>query len=765
MSTAAVGPAQPASGIKRNRAPGEDRASWFLELLRRELAPYPGRTSTVVRMVIAVTLTMLVIMTFHLPAGALGGYFALIISRESLTDTIKQTWLTIAFFCLGTVYVLLSVAVLLDSPVTHFLWVIGSFYLIFFVMGTARNYGLAAGFSFLIATAIPLWDRAGQVNLKVALTLYTLLSIVVGSLCAAFVELIYRSFHPQDPVIAGVADRLHVAAAVLKAAAEDRPPARPVETRLLQYAMVGPSSLRRQLIRGGISEGVRARSAAVVSVSGRMVELCAAALAALEHSRFRSSEDSARLRRLGAALEAQAAAVRALPDVARIGSGKLASWTGSEVPSAELPILPELERNVRLLSELFSSFGFPAATRDEHRQSGAQQARQRTRAVLDLVVARPSAMFVPDAFTNREHLVFALRGCLAASLCYVVYNAVDWPGINTSVATCIITALGTIGSSRQKQALRIAGAFVGGFLIALPAQVFLLPLMDSITAFAIFFAAVSAIAAWFATASPRLSYFGLQIALAFYLVNLQEPFMQISLAIARDRVVGVLLGLMAMWLVFDQIAAPLATVRMGSLLRTNLEQMGDLGCAVAGVWAAGTGSAGAESARQRFRQLRDKINDTFSQMNAQADAIPFEFGRARVQKMRERERMQTMQPAMRSLFLLEITLFESDHLPAMSLDSMDSASAPLLQVLLERIRATLRTIALLREPGLRAPAAEGLPTTAEQAEADFARVDEALRQAEEHVGARHSGVLSLCTSMVSSLRALERAATGQGSTS
>ena len=90
MSTAAVGPAQPAAGIKRNRAPDEDRAFWFLELLRRELAPYPGRTSTVARMVISVTLTMLVIMTFHLPAGALGGYYALIISRESLTNTVSR---------------------------------------------------------------------------------------------------------------------------------------------------------------------------------------------------------------------------------------------------------------------------------------------------------------------------------------------------------------------------------------------------------------------------------------------------------------------------------------------------------------------------------------------------------------------------------------------------------------------------------------------------------------------------------------------------
>lgn len=49
------------------------------------------------------------------------------------------------------------------------------------------------------------------------------------------------------------------------------------------------------------------------------------------------------------------------------------------------------------------------------------------------------------------------------------------------------------------------------------------------------------------------SYFGLQIAVAFYLVNLQEFAFQTSLSVARDRVVGILLGLLVMWLVFDQL--------------------------------------------------------------------------------------------------------------------------------------------------------------------------------------------------------------------
>ena len=54
------------------------------------------------------------------------------------------------------------------------------------------------------------------------------------------------------------------------------------------------------------------------------------------------------------------------------------------------------------------------------------------------------------------------------------------------MTTCLLTALSTIGSSRQKQVLRIAGAIVGGFLLGMGSQVFILPYLDSIAGFVFF---------------------------------------------------------------------------------------------------------------------------------------------------------------------------------------------------------------------------------------------------------------------------------------
>jgi len=70
------------------------------------------------------------------------------------------------------------------------------------------------------------------------------------------------------------------------------------------------------------------------------------------------------------------------------------------------------------------------------------------------------------------------------------------------MTTCCLTALTTIGASHQKQFLRFAGALIGGFVIGIGAQVFILPGIDSIRGFAVLFIAVAGLSAWIATSVP-----------------------------------------------------------------------------------------------------------------------------------------------------------------------------------------------------------------------------------------------------------------------
>ncbi len=698
----------------------ERRSFGLWELLKQELAYYPGRGSQVVRMTLAATLTMLCIMAGHLPQGALGGYYALVVARENFQSTLKQSLQLIGCFALATLYIELGAALFMGSPPLHFLWVIGSLFMLFFVMSTAANFGLAGGFALLITAGLPVWDGPGGVNTKIALTLYTCFTISIGTLSALLVEAVYRAFRPADPILTGLTDRLRVAGDMLLAAAEGRGPEKRDRARLEQYAMVGTSALRRGLVRSARSAGVRARASAAISVGGRLVELCAGALDEME--RNPSPDDRERLRRVGAAVRARAAEVGALPGVEFLGTSRLPVWQPSDAPSKALPNLPEIERAAALFGQILDSFGGSEAESEQAWQKGILEARAREAGGL--------RFFKPDTFTNREHIRFALRGCLAASLCYVVYVGIDWLGIDTALRTCVATGLGTIGSSRQKQALRIAGAVFGGFVLALPAQVYILPHLDSIVGFTLFFAPAAALAAWITTSSARLSYFGLQVALAFFLVNIEEPYEQISLAVARDRVFGILLGLVAMWLIFDRIGSRDAATQMGELLRANLRGLAGYGELVGTLAERVSGED-----LNRIRKLRGEINDSFSRMNAQADAVLFEFGSERARKLALRDRMQAMQPAMRSIFLSEIALYESEHAAHGA-----ERSRPALRAFLSRSRAVLEALA--------GPS----PLGPERAAAAMEDLREALPAVAMETGGRQTP--ALCQGIARSLRTL-----------
>ena len=235
-------------------------------------------------------------------------------------------------------------------------------------------------------------------------------------------------------------------------------------------------------------------------------------------------------------------------------------------------------------------------------------------------------------------------------------QSINWPGLSTAIATCVITALSTIGASRQKQFLRLAGALIGGFGFGMGAQVFVLPYLNSIAGFTVLFAIVTAISAWISTATPRLSYLGVQMALAFYLVNLQEFTIQTSLAIARDRVFGVLLGLVCMWLIFDRLWVKDALQEMEGPFCPEFADVGNS-------WK----SRGKTTPRLPTGavQLRDQINNGFNTVKAQSDAVLFEFGPSRARKLKIRDDFRRWQPTLGTLLQVQITglqyLFEKRY--------------------------------------------------------------------------------------------------------
>jgi multidrug resistance protein MdtO len=354
---------------------------------------------------------------------------------------------------------------------------------------------------------------------------------------------------PGDNVVLPIAERLAAVESLLARYADGRTVDHAIDKTVIRLGMLGTSTLRRVLRRSDYSPNYRAQMSGVVALVGSLVDIAAT----LTQLRFDpSGTDQRQLRNLTATL----ASIRTDLMNRRI-PGSIQFNTGDE-PSHGVPLLREIQIKVTLILQVFVG----SRSMDEYLPPSDDIPR--------------SKLLVPDALTNPEHLAFALKGCFAASLCYIIYNLIAWPGISTAVTACLLTGLSTIGASRQKQILLFAGALVGGPLIGMGSQIFILPNLESIAGFTVLFMLVTALASWFMTSSPRLSYFGLQVAFAFFLINLREFAMQTSLSVARDRVVGVLLGLFMMWLVFDQLWGSRAAVAMKRTFISNLRLLAQL---------------------------------------------------------------------------------------------------------------------------------------------------------------------------------------------
>jgi uncharacterized membrane protein YccC len=162
------------------------------------------------------------------------------------------------------------------------------------------------------------------------------------------------------------------------------------------------------------------------------------------------------------------------------------------------------------------------------------------------------SLFKPDAFTNPAHVQFALKVTFAAMFCYIFYSAIDWSGIHTAFITCTFIALESTEATLYKGTLRIVGCVIGGAL-ALLTIVFLMPHMETIASLVVVVACASAIAGWVATGSEMISYAGLQIAFAFFYSVFQGYAPDTDLDNVRNRVVGILFGLIVTGLVFHYI--------------------------------------------------------------------------------------------------------------------------------------------------------------------------------------------------------------------
>jgi multidrug resistance protein MdtO len=595
---------------------------WFLNFLRQELAPYPGRGALVARMVISATLTMILIVTFKIPGGYVGALTAFLFSRENLISTARSAAFMILSFLIGALFIPVGARLLASTPETHFLWVGGSIFLAFFLLRCLTNYGVAIGLAIVIANVIGIWYLPGPGERNVELTLWLVAATSLGAVVTLAVETVFHAIDRRDELMDGIDVRLAQVEALMRAYGSGQAIAPENAKGLTQYMVVGVGALRRYIARTVDEPAHRDRMSALVSITGRSVDFAAALSSTVPVC---DPADQAR----AAKLADRIAIIRE-----RLRNNAIVEpW--DSVPSGKdsTPLISGLEAMVALTPSVFVS----SASIDPRLQ------------IIEEPVSS-NRLFIADAFSNPEHLRYILGGTLAAMLCYVFYVSLDWRNLSTSVTTCVLTALTSVGSSRQKQVLRIAGFVLGGVIAGLGAQIFILPSIDSIGGFAVLFATVTAVAAWVASGSSRISYAGVQIAFSFYIIHLSDFSFQTDLTIPRDRVLGVLLGVTMMWLVFERLFPRAAADEMVRIFVRNIRLMADL------VDFSPTG--GDEATIVKIRRQRDQIYRLFGDVNTQADAVPFETGPARAGHMAARDRIRRWQTSLRTFYLAEAPLLQ-----------------------------------------------------------------------------------------------------------
>jgi multidrug resistance protein MdtO len=600
---------------------------WFVDFLRQELAPYPDRGSTVARMVIAATLMMLIIMIFRIPNAAAGPVFAFMFARDSLASSVRSTLSVIYTFGAGMLFIPFGARMFASEPMTHFLWEAASLFAMFFLLRALRDYGSAVTTATVGATAMATWYLPGPGERNVANTLWGMFVAGIGVVVCLVVEVVYRALYKKlDDVVEGITTRLSLMEDLFRNYTNNKPSPPETKKMLAQYAFTGAGSLRRRLARTESNPLYQAQMTAVVSLTARSIDF--ASVIANEQVDL-SLEDRQRFSDL-------AQHVSDLRE-SLIHRRKPESWELVENRSSSIRLLPDLERMIATIPQVFQGSVTLGPSVVPAQNAPKQEFK----------------LFKDDAFRNPEYIRFASCGCLAAMLCYFIYTSLAWPGLFTSVMTCLLTALSDTGSSRQKQTLRFVGAVIGGFVFGMGSQIFILPYIDSITGFTVLFASVVAIAAWVATSSPRLSYCGTQMALAFFLVNLGEFRFHTSLTAERDRAIGVLLGVCMMGLVFRFTHHQTAVKQMFDAFIRNLRQMSQL-----------VVSPSIRDNPERLAELhtlREQIAADFSAVSSAAEAISFETGAARAREIAAKEKIQRWQAVLRAFYLMEMPLLQFYH--------------------------------------------------------------------------------------------------------
>jgi multidrug resistance protein MdtO len=539
--------------------------SRLADFLRAELAPTPGRARATARLVVASVVATALVVGFRIPEGH---WIIIAILTVGLADAgasiQKGIQRLIGTFGGGAIGILV-VAVFADEPAVRvpLMGLIAMATLFLSRTTTAPYVFLLGGITSVLVIES---TRGSDVNAAVAIGIWRIALMVIGVTMGTAAQVFLWPVDPETVLLGELGARIDVAADVVRRCLAGAPQPTGL-TAMTQGALVRhldlltnaearhPSLRQKHVVQLTLVSAVEHLSTGALALE-RAAQATPGAPTGATASRLRAV--LADCERLRAALPGRTAPVRsprsALPsdeEVAGAGAARL------------LPALTEMER---ALGDIDAALGIA----DE---PSADRIAARRRTSLDA----PAGSWVTPAFSasNVDDLAFAFKGGLAATICHVLVNGLAWPGTSTSVWTCLLVAQSSYGAMAQKELLRLVGAVAGG-LLGLLAILVAMPNLEGLASFLVVVSIGFATAAWVTTGSARIGYAGIQLGVAFSLCTVDVPGTTVNLLPARDRVVGILIGIVVTGLVFRGFGHPRARQQMRLELAKTLRALGDL---------------------------------------------------------------------------------------------------------------------------------------------------------------------------------------------
>lgn len=522
------------------------QANRLWEFLRDELRPNPGRWQATLRITLACVAASFPVMAFHLHVPLIVMILMFLATRQDTTTTLLITVIAIIGLTIGCGLLLLTYICVADMTWLRVLLVPAFIALGLFLnrILTLGPVGSAIGIPLAMGVVVP--DIIPSTEFLTRFPFYVWWAGVLGLTVSLAVQYLLNPERAQTALARGLTSRLDaVEAALLRLGGRDSKARSPAS--LASLALSGAAEQLHLLKLASAAEPFLKKHHAKVGVQIILVDRLVSAASVLEEQGVRLPNEAieTRLRRVAGAVATwrQAVLERRWPELQEPLDVPV------QLPGVP-PMLLEMERVLHLVSK--AKEGLP----DE---------------LKSFPIAPKGGPIVPDAFRNPAYLQFALKGALAGFICYLVFTLTAYQGIYTSVITCIVCSLSTIGASVQKGVLRLAGSAVGGGLGVLT-LIYIFPHLDSIGGFWFPFAAVTALAAYVTFGSPAISYAGYQIGLAFYKCVLQTYGPYTELRVVRDRLIGILLGLAVFELINSQLwpvkALETTRAKLASALQT-----------------------------------------------------------------------------------------------------------------------------------------------------------------------------------------------------